>query len=1002
MNLPVTIMINPVSLLRIFKVSPLPTVILLPDNKFTVAEVNDSFAKKTGKCPGDIIGKSILSIFLAGSKAFEDFKCSIEKVTNSRLPYRLTINDEEISETVPVLSDGGEIEYIVYSLRDKSANIFSVDKKGPNGKNPLTVSEEKYKKLFQLSPMPKLGYDLETFEIFDVNEIAEAQYGYTREEFLKMKLQDLRSVDQIPKLFQAHKNIENKDGRIDFGVFIHLKKDQTPIHVEVSGNRFRFKGRDCMIVVCLDVTKRETALRQLEDNQQKLTAAQTIAKIGYWKRDLKTGRVFWSDEIFKILGFNKEEHGVTHESFFGKLHPEDKDAFSEQRRLALEDKQILDMQFRVVNDDGSIKWVHEKGKLVKNEVGEPVSFEGTIQDITESKLLKLSLEESNQRYEYVTKATFDAIWDWDLVTDRSYWGEGFARTFGYDIDQISTNREFWSSHIHPDDFDEVVNGIQKSIMSYATNWSNEFRFQKADGKYAFVMDKCIIIRDKNGKAVRLVGAMQDISEKKTLQQLLDKANRLAKIGSWEIDVPSATVYWSDITKEIRETGPDYQPSLKDGIGHFKEGHSRDTIIARVKDSVRFGTPWQEDLQIYTHKGNLKWIRTTGKAELKDGKCMKIYGSFQDIDESKKAELEILKLYEEKNTILESIGDGFFSVDKNWIVTYWNDAAEKMLGTAKEKVLGKNLWHVFSQNMNPHSYKKYHEAIETSKRTFFEDYYSALDRWFEVSAYPSKNGLSVYFKDITDRITAQIELNQLNLSLQKTAQDLAVSNAELEQFAYIASHDLQEPLRMITSFLAQIEKKYQDILDEKGRQYIHFAVDGAKRMRQIILDLLEFSRVGRFEGKVEEINVNELVEEVISLYEKQIEDSCATIHFSDMPIVHTFKTPLRQVFQNLIGNALKYQPQGAKPVINIQAEETPHYWKFLVKDNGIGIDPDYYDRIFNIFQRLHNKEEYSGTGIGLAIVKKIVEAMGGKIWIEPGKEDGSIFLFTISKQPQEFY
>ncbi len=181
---------------------------------------------------------------------------------------------------------------------------------------------------------------------------------------------------------------------------------------------------------------------------------------------------------------------------------------------------------------------------------------------------------------------------------------------------------------------------------------------------------------------------------------------------------------------------------------------------------------------------------------------------------KKRSCEIVKLYEEKNTILESIGDGFFTVDKNWIVTYWNDEAEKMLGTPKDKVLGMNLWDVFSMQNNPHSYKKYHEAFESGQRVFFEDYYAALDRWFEISAYPSKNGLSVYFKDITDRITAQMELNELNLNLQKTAQDLAVSNAELEQFAYIASHDLQEPLRMITSFLGEDKKKYNEFWMKK--------------------------------------------------------------------------------------------------------------------------------------------------------------------------------------------
>jgi PAS domain S-box-containing protein len=811
-----------------------------------------------------------------------------------------------------------------------------------------------------------------------------------------MKLEDLRSVNEIPKLYAAHKNIENSEGDIDFGLFVHLKKDKTPMYVEVSGNRFSFKGKNCMMVVCIDVTERENALDLLEDNQQKLLAAQNIAKIGYWKLDLQNQKLFWSEAVYKILGLDEKNFKVNFDYFFERLHSQDKDFFSNERALALKGERTLDIEFRIVMADGTIKWVHEKGKLVKNESGEPVTFEGTIQDITESKLLKLSLQESNQRYEYVTKATFDAIWDWDLLTEKNYWGEGFERTFGYDLATIRNDKDFWSHRIHPNDFDEVVNGIQKAIMSTARNWNNEYRFQKADGSYAYVMDRCIIIRDQNGKAVRLVGAMQDISEKKTLQQLLDKANRLAKIGSWEIDVPSATVYWSDITKEIRETAPDYQPSLKDGIGHFKEGYSRNTIIARVKEAIRFGTSWQEDLQIYTHKGNLKWIRTTGKAELKDGVCLKIYGSFQDIDESKKAELEILKLYEEKNNILESIGDGFFTVEKNWVVTYWNDEAEKMLGMQKDKVLGKNLWHVFPAHINSHSYKKYHQAIESSERISFEDYYSALERWFEITAYPSKNGLSVYFKDITDRIAAQIELNELNINLRKTAQDLAVSNAELEQFAYIASHDLQEPLRMITSFLAQIEKKYNDVLDQRGRQYIHFAVDGARRMRQIILDLLEFSRVGRFEGELEKVNVNEIIQEVISLYEKQIEESSATIYFSNLPVIDVFRSPLRQVIQNLVGNALKYQEPGAKPVIHVEVEEMRDHWKFLIKDNGIGIEPEYYDRIFNIFQRLHNKEEYSGTGIGLAIVKKIVEAMGGEIWIEPNEKKGSIFIFTIPK------
>lgn len=733
-----------------------------------------------------------------------------------------------------------------------------------------------------------------------------------------------------------------------------------------------------------------------KDVREKLMAVQHLAKIGYWTCDIQNDNLFWSDEVYSIFGVDPQTNKASNDLFYKSLLPEDSEAFSKAKSMALTGKALLDIEFRIVMNDGAIKWLNGKAKLIKDKDGNPFSLEGTFQDITEEKLLKLSLEESNQRFDYVTMATFDAIWDWDLVKDKNYWGEGFARTFGYQLSKINSDPDFWNNHIHPEDFDAVMNLIQNSILSVATNWTSEYRFQKANGEYAFVVDKCIIIRNEKGKAIRLVGAMQDISENKTLHQLLDKANRLAKIGSWEIDVASSTVYWSDITKEIRETGPDYQPSLEDGIGHFKEGYSRDTIIARVKDSIEHGTSWQDDLQIYTHTGKLKWMRTIGKAEIKDGKCVKIYGSFQDIDESKKAELEIINLYEEKNAILESIGDGFFTVDKNWIITYWNSEAERMLGIAKSKVLGKNIWDIFPDYVDSLSYKKYHEALQKGTRVFFEDYYRNLDRWFEISGYPSKWGLSVYFKDITDRIMAQIELNLLNQNLQKTAQDLATSNAELEQFAYIASHDLQEPLRMISSFLTQLEKKYSDILDEKGKQYIYFAVDGAKRMRQIILDLLEFSKVGRFEDKKQKVDLNEVMEEVGSLYKKQIEETGAILRFHDLPIVNGYETPLSQVIQNLVSNAIKYHSKDEKPCIEVEAEEEESQWKILVKDNGIGIEPDYYQRIFNLFQRLHNKEEYAGTGIGLAIVKKIIHAMGGEIWVEPNDKKGSIFIFTIPK------
>jgi len=261
-------------------------------------------------------------------------------------------------------------------------------------------------------------------------------------------------------------------------------------------------------------------------------------------------------------------------------------------------------------------------------------------------------------------------------------------------------------------------------------------------------------------------------------------------------------------------------------------------------------------------------------------------------------------------------------------------------------------------------------------------------------YEGRDCMMVVCNDVTEREKTLEQLKKLNL--QKQARELEISNAELEQFAYVASHDLQEPLRMITSFLAKLEEKYENLIDRKGKQYIHFATDGAKRMRHLILDLLEFSRVGRTEVKIENVDLNHLIKDILALYQVRISELDAKVNFGRLPAFRTYKTPLMQVFQNLIGNSLKYHRAGVKPVIDIGYAEKKLEYEFSVSDNGIGISSEFYSKIFIVFQRLHNKDEYSGTGMGLAITKKIVENMGGRIWVDSVEGVGSTFYFTIPK------
>jgi PAS domain S-box-containing protein len=545
--------------------------------------------------------------------------------------------------------------------------------------------------------------------------------------------------------------------------------------------------------------------------------------------------------------------------------------------------------------------------------------------------------------------------------------------------------------VHPLDKEKTLTELGNIVQGKPTYYI-ENRYITKSGKTKWL---AWTTTDASEQGV-LYCAAKDITEKNELEELLNKATVLARIGGWEVDVVKQTVYWSNITREIHEADPGYQPDIDSVIDFYKKGEDRETIVKKLEDAVTYGTPGDAELQIITTRGNTKWVRVIVEAEFADEKCLRVYGSIQDIDARKKAEISGTQALEERNTILESIDDAFFAVDKNWVVTYWNNTAEKVLGTPKNKILNNNLWEIFSDSIDSVSYKKYHEAFGTNQAVHFEDYYQPVKKWYEISAYPSNTGLSVYFKDVTERKTSEMQLQQLNEALQKHAKELAISNAELEQFAYVASHDLQEPLRMVTSFLTQLDKKYGTIIDDKGKQYIHFAVDGAKRMRQIILDLLDFSRVGRVEDDIEGVDFNKLINEILALYRRSIEELRANILFENLPVISTYKTPVRQVFQNLISNSLKYHRKNEPPTIVIACKESKTQYQFSIKDNGIGIAPEYFDKVFIIFQRLHNKDEYSGTGMGLAIAKKIIENMGGKIWIESEEGKGSTFYFTLLK------
>jgi len=242
--------------------------------------------------------------------------------------------------------------------------------------------------------------------------------------------------------------------------------------------------------------------------------------------------------------------------------------------------------------------------------------------------------------------------------------------------------------------------------------------------------------------------------------------------------------------------------------------------------------------------------------------------------------------------------------------------------------------------------------------------------------------------------ARLEAERLNTELDKIITELKESNEQLERFAYVASHDLQEPLRKVNSFTQLFERRYHDLVDEKGQKYIYYIKDGTLRMQQLISDLLQFSRINTKGDAFKKIHTPEIVQDIKDLFESQLKETNGRIVVGELPDIYGDESQIRQLFQNLVGNAIKFRKIGVDPEINISAEKAGTNWVFKIKDNGIGIDEAYKDRIFVIFQRLHSKEAYEGTGIGLAICQQILKRHGGEISFTSEPGTGTEFFFTI--------
>jgi PAS domain S-box-containing protein len=373
----------------------------------------------------------------------------------------------------------------------------------------------------------------------------------------------------------------------------------------------------------------------------------------------------------------------------------------------------------------------------------------------------------------------------------------------------------------------------------------------------------------------------------------------------------------------------------------------------------------------------------------------VTAAIRDITTRKEAEKHLTETEARYRGLLEAAPDAMVVVDQDGKIVLLNIRAEEQFGYPRDELLGQQVTTIipegFAERLIADGLRSAAEALAQQIGTGIE----LCGRRKNGSDFPIEIMLSPLESSDGILVTAAIRDITTRKQAEAHARELSRSNAELEQFAYIASHDLQEPLRMVISYTQLLSKRYRGKLDTDADEFIAYAVDGASRMQRLIQDLLAYSHVGTKGIDLVDISSESALHQVLINLQGRIEQSGAQVTHDPLPVVLADETQLIQLFQNLVGNAIKYQTSKT-PLVHVSAVSSlGGRWVFSVRDNGLGIDSRYFDKIFGMFQRLHRRDEFAGTGIGLAICKKIVERHGGIISVESKLGEGSIFRFTLA-------
>lgn len=760
------------------------------------------------------------------------------------------------------------------------------------------------------------------------------------------------------------------------------------------------------------VTRDLTEMKRVSDELTRKEAnfRLVLSAIGdnVWEHDFTKQKTLFSSTFFDLTGYKDEELNSNQEMWWNNTHPEDRHLLVENdRKYRISETDRHSLEYRIYHKNGAVIWVLDRGVVIeKDPAGKPLKIMGTHTNITQRKADEKTLVDNEKRFRDLTQNVPGIIYQWN---DKKETNGGFTyispkikEYFGLEPEGM----EKFGELIHPEDLAELRNSVDEANKT-GKDWHYEGRLLYPDGTIKWWRGLSILSETTPTGSV-YNGLLLDLTKEKLaaeafqLQQkrfegIFNSAHQFIGLLS-----PAGILLEANETA-IRFAGIEMADIINRPLWECHWCTLHPEVFKNAVERAAVGEFVRLNVEILGAAQQTGWIDLTMKPIFDEqNKVSFIIPEGRDITELVKLQSVNQEQEEKIRLFIKHTPAAVAMLDNDMKYIHASDRWYNDYGLEGRNIIGLSHYEVFPE-IKTHSpewidmhQRCLHGAVEITDEAAFPRADGTIE-WIQWEIHPWKKkdgaigGLIMFTEVITAKVQARENLKKLNEQLQ-------VSNSELEQFAYVASHDLQEPLRMVSSFLQLLENKYKPKLDDTAGQYIHFAVDGAERMKALIKDLLAFSRVGTIKHEIAKVDISAVLEDTRSLLLNAIEERDAIIEYDNMPVIKANNLQIKQLFQNILGNALKYHgPE--KPFIRVNCEQDNDEWIFSVKDNGIGIDPKYFEKIFVVFQRLHTKSSYSGTGIGLAICKKIVEKHQGKIWVESEPRKGSTFYFSISKKLQ---